>query len=61
MNDRPAKNRGLAKAAAYHSAETRTRVSVAAKAYGVKTQSVYCAAKRCGLSLPHVRKMGVRP
>ena len=51
-----AESRGLAKAAAYHSHDTQTRASVVAKAYGVKTQSVYCAAKRCGLTLPAVKK-----
>ncbi len=50
MNLRDA--RGKAKAAAYASVELRMKASAVAKAYGVKANSVYHAARRCGLSLP---------
>lgn len=53
MSQRAAK--GLAKDAAYFSAESKVRASVAAKQYGVCTNSVYHAAKRCGLKLPQVK------
>ena len=50
MNLRDA--RGKAKAAAYASVELRMKASAVAKAFGVKANSVYHAARRCGLSLP---------
>ena len=50
MNLRDA--RGKAKAAAYASVELRMKASAVAKVYGVKANSVYHAARRCGLRLP---------
>lgn len=47
--------KGRAKEAAYVSAETRVRASVVAKQYGVCTNSIYHAARRCGLKLPQVK------
>jgi len=44
--------RGKAKQAAYAAVEQRMKASAVAKAYGVKANSVYHAARRCGLSLP---------
>lgn len=47
--------KGRAKEAAYVSAETNVRASIVAKQYGVCTNSIYHAARRCGLKLPHVK------
>jgi len=52
--------RGKAKAAAYASVELRMKASTAAKVYGVKANSVYCAARRCGLILPAAAKKATR-
>ena len=50
MNLRDA--RGKAKQAAYAAVEQRIKASAVAKAFGVKANSVYHAARRCGLRLP---------
>jgi hypothetical protein len=52
--------KGRAKEAAYVSAETRVRASVVAKQYGVCTNSIYHAARRCGLKLPQVKNSAKR-
>jgi hypothetical protein len=54
MNLRDA--RGRAKQAAYAAVEQRMKASAVAKAYGVKANSVYHAARRCGLTLPTAAK-----
>ena len=54
MNLRDA--RGKAKAAAYASVELRMKASAMAKVFGVKANSVYHAARRCGLILPAATK-----
>jgi len=48
--------RGKAKAAAYASVELRMKASAMAKVFGVKANSVYHAARRCGLTLPTAAK-----
>jgi hypothetical protein len=64
MEGTPAVNlrdaRGKAKAAAYASVELRMKASAAAKAFGVKPNSVYHAARRCGLRLPASQKGPIR-
>lgn len=48
--------RGKAKEAAFAAVELRMKASAVAKVYGVKANSVYHAARRCGLSLPAAPK-----
>lgn len=52
--------RGKAKEAAFAAVELRMKASAVAKVYGVKANSVYHAARRCGLTLPAAKRPTVR-